>query len=257
MKNMVRLLAAVLFAALPVMAQAEPAGIAEGVKLSAAAKLINDVRVLKVGGDVFLGDLIETGPTGQVQIRFSDNTELVLGPNSLLRIDDYLLRNDGSAGKLAVDMLSGAFRFVTGDSAKNRYDISTPTGTIGVRGTAFDVGVEPGTGETQIILFEGSVTFCTNDGKCQVLSSLCDVGIIESDNAEVLGNTISFDSDTRKALQKIFPYVQNQSPLLPDFRLDATRKCLIVVPPKPKSPPGTPEVKMCQGEGGEYPCETY
>ena len=61
----------------------------------------------RVGSDIFIGDLVQTGPQGQVQILFADNTELVLGPSSSLTIEDYLIRNDGSAGKFAVDMLVG------------------------------------------------------------------------------------------------------------------------------------------------------
>src|SRR5690606_42119301 len=84
-----------------------------------------------------IGDRVVTGPSGQVQILFSDRTELVVGPRSALLIEDYLLRNDGSAGKFAINALSGTFRFVTGGAPKDSYVIKTPTGTIGVRGTAF------------------------------------------------------------------------------------------------------------------------
>ncbi len=95
-----------------------------------------------VGSDIFIGDQVVTGAKGQVQILFADNTHLVVGPNSALTIEDYLLRNNGSAGKFVVDMLAGSFRFATGESAKNRYRIDTPTGTIGVRGTGFDTFVD-------------------------------------------------------------------------------------------------------------------
>jgi len=132
------LIVATLLAGVPLLAFADGAGSALGVKQQAAALLSGETRVLRVGSDIFIGDRVETGPQGQVQILFADNTELVIGPSAALVIDDYLIRNDGTAGKLAVDILSGAFRFATGDSAKNRYTINTPTGTIGVRGTEFD-----------------------------------------------------------------------------------------------------------------------
>ncbi len=135
MRQLLGLLTAAMIAAMPGMALAAAAGSALGVDPAADAALNNETRTLVVGSDIFIGDLVQTGPRGQVQIMFADNTELVVGPSSALLIEDYLLRNDGSAGKLAVDMLSGAFRFSTGDSAKSRYVIGTPTGTIGVRGT--------------------------------------------------------------------------------------------------------------------------
>ena len=92
-------------------------------------------RSSSVGSDIFIGDQVVTDARGLVQIKFSDNTKLVVGPNSSLVIEDYLLREDGSGGKLAINALSGTFRFVTGGAAKDRYLIETPTGTIGVRGT--------------------------------------------------------------------------------------------------------------------------
>ena len=40
---------------------------------------------------------------------------------------------DESAGRFAINALSGTFRFTTGRAPKDRYVIETPTGTIGVR----------------------------------------------------------------------------------------------------------------------------
>ena len=92
----------------------------KGVNPAADAQLEGATRTLIVGADIFIGDLVETGPKGQVQILFADNTKLVVGPQSSLKIDDYLMRNNGAAGKFAVDMLSGSFRFATGNGPKNQ-----------------------------------------------------------------------------------------------------------------------------------------
>ena len=126
-----------------------PAGSAKGVDPAADAALNGATRTLVVGSDVFIGDVINTGPKGQVQILFADNTKLVVGPQSSLKIDDYLLRNNGDAGKFVVDMLSGSFRFATGNGPKDKYVINTPTGTIGGRGTRFDVwvGIDAASGQ--------------------------------------------------------------------------------------------------------------
>src|SRR5687768_10914002 len=105
MRQLLGLLTAAMIAAMPGMALAAAAGSALGVDPAADAALNNETRTLVVGSDIFIGDLVQTGPRGQVQIMFADNTELVVGPSSALLIEDYLLRNDGSAGKLAVDML--------------------------------------------------------------------------------------------------------------------------------------------------------
>lgn len=254
MRKLFALVAAAVLFAVPGISLAAPAGQSVGVDPAAAARLGNEeTRVLKVGADVFIGDIIQTGARGQVQILFADNTELVLGPNTTLKIDDYLLRNNGSAGKLAVDMLSGAFRFATGDSAKNLYSISTPTGTIGVRGTEFDVDVNNGV--TQIMVYEGSVRFCTLDGQCKTLNANCEVGVLQADTAEVLGSARALTPEERVALQEVFRYAMNQSPLLPEFRFDNVRQCLTVVvpPPIPRADP-TPPSNDNNYDGGEGEC---
>ena len=70
------------------MALADAAGSALGVDPAADATLNNENRTLVVGSDIFIGDLVKTGPKGQVQILFADNTELVVGPSSALTIED-------------------------------------------------------------------------------------------------------------------------------------------------------------------------
>ena len=228
------LFAAALVLSLPSLAIAAAAGSAKGVNPDADALREGATQTLVVGSDIFIGDTVQTGPKGQVQILFADNTKLVVGPKSALKIEDYLIRNDGSAGKLAVDMLSGAFRFSTGDSAKTRYKIDTPTGTIGVRGTHFDVWVgllklEP---VTRILHYEGIVTFCNLSGECQQLTDLCTLGEITSE-AKVLGNTNDTKGDERQALKSEFIYSENQAPLLRPFWFKNALDCLRKKPQVP------------------------
>lgn len=242
MHKLASLLTVLAFAALPSLALAGPAGNALGVRPDADAALDGATRTLVVGSDIFIGDLVETGPKGQVQILFADNTELVIGPSSALTIEDYLIRNDGSPGKLTVDMLSGAFRFATGDSAKNRYLINTPTGTIGVRGTNFDVVVDPHR-DARILLYHGIVRFCTDDGACKELSNFCELGQITSAETAILGDTRAITGDPREALKAEFIYAMNQSPLLRQFWFAQARECLNsppVVPDHPELEEGTP-----------------
>jgi hypothetical protein len=212
----------------PTLAWADAAGTAQGVDPQADAALAGATRTLTVGSDIFIGDLVQTGPAGQVQILFADATELVVGPNSALTIEDYLIRNDGSAGQLAVNMLSGAFRFATGKSAKNRYRIDTPTGTIGVRGTGFDVFVDAITKATWILHYRGSVTFCTGPGNrlCQVLSDACTIGHMDGLVASIMGNSETVKGPERKTLKEHFIYSNNEFPLLSRFRIANAYDCL-------------------------------
>ena len=79
-----------------------------------------------------------------------DGTKLVLGRNASLVIDRYVLAGGGKAKTVTLKLLSGTARFVTGASDKRAYRILTPQGTIGVRGTAFDLTVR--NGKTHLLL---------------------------------------------------------------------------------------------------------
>lgn len=228
-------IAALLLLGLPGLALADAAGTARGVAPAADAERGGETLTLKVGADIFIGDLVQTGAKGNVQILFADNTELVVGPNSSLKIEDYLFRNDGSAGQLAVNMLAGSFRFATGNSAKNLYSITTPTGTIGVRGTGFDVFVALN-GVTRILLYHGAVRFCTEDGDCKDLTGLCDLGEIGSDDTAVLGDTHVITGEEREQIKAQFIYALNQSPLLREFWMVHARECVVNPPDVPEPP---------------------
>lgn len=199
-------------------------GTALGVNPEASALDKSSTRVLTVGADLNIGETVVTGDEGQVQILFEDKTELVVGPRSRLVLEDYLLRADGSAGKLAISALAGTFRFATGKAAKDRYLIKTPTGTIGVRGTEFDFTVLPQ--GTKVLLFHGGLRLCNLAGNCVDLNSSCEVGTYDSTQALLLGNTDGINGEDRKVLRSEFPYADVQTPLLRQFWVSNARECL-------------------------------
>ena len=241
-------LAALVLAALPAMALGS-AGTTKGVVPAADAELEGATRTLTVGADIFIGDQVKTGAKGQVEILFDDSTKLVVGPHTTLAIDDYMLRNNGDPGKLVVDVLSGSFRFATGNSAKDRYEINTPTGTIGVRGTWFD-GFVGRDGVTRILHYEGIVRFKAKRSKTWTeLHDLCTLGQI-TDTATILGNSQEMNNTIRNQLRGEFPYADNQSRLHRPFWYLPSYDCLhrkIDAPPEgphshgPKTAPEPPE----------------
>jgi len=202
---------------------ATPAGKAVGVDPSATNLVGTTTKTLVVGSDVGLGDKITTGTAGQVQLVFSDDTHLVVGPSSSLVIESYLLRgNNKTVGKFAVSALSGTFRFITGKSDHDVYTINTPTGTIGVRGTAFDFNVGK---TTTVALFRGAVELCTlhDEKHCVVLDHKCQAGEIQIQQASIYGHVQAVDDGLRDR----FHYILSQKPLLPDFQVDESRQCFV------------------------------
>ena len=200
-------------------------GKALGVDPAAETRRQADTLRLTVGSDIFIGDRVVTGASGQVQIKFDDTTELVVGPSSALLIEDYLLREDGSAGKLALNALAGTFRFVTGGAPKDRYTIKTPTATIGVRGTAFELYVTQLW--TYIMMQHGSVIGTNSAGdKSMVLDAVCEVGQISTGDAIVVGDADRVTGADRARLRQIFIYAANQRPLLREFRISGAERCL-------------------------------
>ena len=83
---------------------------------------------------VFSGDKIITGPAGSAQVRFRDDTKLVVGPNSVMVVDAFVFSDQDTARQISINAVKGAFRFITGNSPQDAYTITTPTSTIGVRG---------------------------------------------------------------------------------------------------------------------------
>ena len=226
-------------------------GTALGVDPQAEAAKDGATRVLTVGADVFIGDLVKTGAFGNVQIKFSDNTELVVGPNSSLLIEDYLLRDDQSVGKFAVNALSGTFRFATGDAAKDQYLITTPTGTIGVRGTEFDFNVFATL--TEVLLYQGAVILCNTDGQCVTLDGTCEIGTVDLTQAVLVGAASETEGEQREQYKQTFEYAQNQSPLDREFWFEQARQCFNQGFEKPfeREPKDDPRCEYGQDEGGE------
>jgi FecR-like protein len=96
-------------------------------------------RPLTKGAEVKSGDKILSSADGRAQIRFSDGGYVSLQPNTEFDIKEYRYsgKTDGTESAL-FGLFKGAMRTVTGlvgRTNKNRYQISTTTATIGIRGT--------------------------------------------------------------------------------------------------------------------------
>jgi ferric-dicitrate binding protein FerR (iron transport regulator) len=114
--------------------------------------------LLQNGSKVYQGEKIVTGPSGVIELRFLDNTHIMLGSRSSVTLDNFAYAGDGKADSVVVQFARGAFRFATGGSAKSAYKISAPQASIGLRGTRFQV--DSRTSTSAITLYEGRTYIC-------------------------------------------------------------------------------------------------
>ena len=98
-------------------------------------------RVIARADPIHRDERLRSNLTGMGQYQLGDGTTVVLSRNASL---GYGLVGGGKAKSLTLMLLSGSARFVPGTSDKRVYRILTPQGTIGLRGTAFELTVKNG-----------------------------------------------------------------------------------------------------------------
>jgi FecR-like protein len=132
---------------------------------------VNDVRgvigtqepaVLRAGIDVFQNEIIRTGDKSASRVRFEDNTDLAIGAGSEVTLDRFVFDPDPNKSQVALSIARGVARFTTGSLPKSAYKITTPTATIGVRGTIVTITVAAD-GSTTISVDEG-IALVTSNG---------------------------------------------------------------------------------------------
>jgi hypothetical protein len=110
-------------------------------------------RPLARGTELDNGDTVRTND-GRAQIRFTDGAYVSLQPNTEYSIKDYQY-GGGAQGEERgfFGLLKGAMRTVTGAIGRinrDRYQIATPTATVGIRGTGGVIQVQDD-GSTRVI----------------------------------------------------------------------------------------------------------
>jgi hypothetical protein len=94
------------------------AGVAGSVKgeVKATTPPEKTAHPLKNGDSIFMGDKIETGAEGQLQILLLDQTVFNLGPLSTIMVDEFIY--DPSKAGAKAGMVKGIFRAVSGKVAQ-------------------------------------------------------------------------------------------------------------------------------------------
>lgn len=225
-----------------------PSGKAVAVVQATSASGPGGSRTLAAAKPVYSGDRINTGGSGQAQIVFADDTKLVVGPNSSIVIDDFVFNKNNSVAKVSLQMTKGAFRFITGGGPKRAYEIVTPTATLGIRGTAFDVAVGGRVG-TGLLVFDGSVRMCSRrNGQCTVVNRGCGAAVVTNQ-----GNIGEPNSNADKAalIRAAFPLVPGQDRLRSAFRVNIRGCGQLSVPPPARG--GVRQINLSPARGNGSP----
>ena len=103
-------------------------------------------RRLVDGAAVYPGDTVETSPAAQGVLAFRDDSRLTLGAATRFKVDSFVFdAGNPSEGRFLMSLLRGSMRALTGliGKANNRnVGFTTPTATIGIRGTGLDVSCD-------------------------------------------------------------------------------------------------------------------
>ena len=123
-----------------------------------------------------------TGPKSFIKIKFIDNSELNMGPESKIVISKMTLDSVG-----IISLLKGRIRtevqksLKAEDKQKNKFYIRTRSAAMGVRGTDFQTIYNPENKMTSLLTFKGSVAIAKLDEKTYQR--------LERSNSEIIRDT--------------------------------------------------------------------
>jgi len=184
--------------------------------------------ILEKETDIFSYDTVKTG-NGKVGIEFIDLTRVDVTEHSKLIIDEFVYDPNTKTGKLSLKAKLGTIKYASGQIAKNskqNVKITTPTATIGVRGTDFTMTIDE-IGSSTIILLPS----CDTNGNCFVGEIS-----VESDAGQVILNQ-AFQATVVDNL-----VTKPLSPVILDLDEDMINNLLIISKPA--------EIEQMQNEEG-------
>lgn len=133
-----------------------------------AKKADGTVKVLAVKSEVEQGDTLVSEKNTYAQIRFVDSSEITLKPNTTFKIEAFAFDAGKPEGDSAnFNLVKGGLRSITGllgKRNKEKFQLKTPTATIGIRGTTFTADyVEPS--EEQVAAARQAFLFASTAGQ--------------------------------------------------------------------------------------------
>lgn len=109
------------------------------------------------------GSIIKTSDKSFVKLIFTDKSQMNIGPNSLMRIQNFTGKDSG-----IIDLVKGKVRtqvskdYLQIDKHKSKLFFKTQNAVLGVRGTDFMISTNGK--NTATVLFEGEIAFNKYNG---------------------------------------------------------------------------------------------
>ena len=128
-------------------AQAPEEPIGNVATVTGSANVIRNDKTtpLKAKDDIYLNDVVQTAANSTLGITFIDATTFNLKASTKITIDSYVYEDGGKSNAAIFDVVKGTAAFVAAAVAKTGdMKISTPTATLGIRGTTGLVEVPEG-----------------------------------------------------------------------------------------------------------------
>ena len=148
-------------------------------------------RTLSSGEKIYQGDEITSDQGSSINIIFADGSNLSLGENSNIIIDEFIYDPSESIGEFGLEIVEGVFVFVSGEIAANDPDgvvVNTPIATLGIRGTTVAGRISADAQGTTISLLNDS------DGSTGKVIVTNDAGSVTLDVANSTTHVLSSES---------------------------------------------------------------
>lgn len=157
-------LVCVLSLALPTDAWAKVHGVFRVVKGQVQVKSGKNGKIkrAKIGQKVFPKDTIITGKDSRAKVIMVDKNVINISPDSQLEIENYEFEPEKGKKNVLLNVLYGKVRSKVNqkyDGEKAKFQVKTKSAVAGVRGTDFLAGFNRQTQQSQVVTFEGEVSF--------------------------------------------------------------------------------------------------
>ena len=177
---------------------------ATALDIGEAAKVVYNVygdnlnRRMREGETLIQNQKVQTGVDSAAQLVFLDDTKLVIGARSEVKLDDFIYQPDTSLTKGKLDLVRGVLRFVSANATRVDLSIKTQVAVLGVRGTVFDVLAS--SRQTEVAVHEGTVQVDSAFGTAVVNAG--EVLTVTAGGAPTRSNRVSLEMQA--AVTKMF-----------------------------------------------------